>query len=61
MHLDYENLEKVCQLYSDNLKNLSFEEKRFTLEALQIKVLIDNEKVKVEGAIPYRMINRAWY
>ena len=35
-----------------NLKGLTYEEKRFALEALQIRVLVDGETLQLEGVIP---------
>lgn len=35
-----------------NIKQFSFQDKRLALEALQIKVWIDSDKVTIEGAVP---------
>ena len=50
--VDLEGIERFCQLVRENLKGLSFEDKRLALEALQIKVGIDGDNVEVTGAIP---------
>ena len=50
--IDAERIKEACQLFSANLNDLTYEEKRFTLEALRIKVLVDGEKLRLEGIIP---------
>jgi len=50
--INAERIKEACHLFSTNLKGLTYEGKRFALDALQIKVWLDNEKVTVEGAIP---------
>lgn len=50
--LNIQDLERACELVKRNVKGLSYEEKRLTLEALQIKVWIDGDDVAIEGAIP---------
>ncbi len=49
--IDAERIKEACQLFSTNLKGLTYEEKRFALEALQIRVLVDGESLKLEGVI----------
>ena len=49
-HID--GIKKACQVVSENLIDLSFNNKRLALEALDIKVWIDNGNVRIEGAIP---------
>ena len=49
--IDAERIKEACQLFSANLKDLTYEEKRFALEALQIRVLVDGETLQLEGAI----------
>jgi site-specific DNA recombinase len=50
--IDAERIKEACQLFSANLNDLTYEEKRFALEALQIRVLVDGEKLRLEGIIP---------
>jgi hypothetical protein len=50
--IDAERIKEACQLVSNNLKGLSYEEKRLALEALQVRVLVNGETVKLEGVIP---------
>ena len=50
--IDIEGIEKFCELARQNLTNFTFEKKRFSLEALQVKVRIDGDRVYIEGAIP---------
>ncbi len=49
--IDEKRIREACQLFSANLKDLTYEEKRFALEALQIRVLVDGEPLKLEGVI----------
>lgn len=50
--VDAERIKEACQLFSANLKGLTYEEKRFALEALQIRILVDGEALRLEGIIP---------
>ena len=34
------------------MASLNYEEKRFVLKALQIKVMVDGKDINIEGAIP---------
>jgi len=52
LDLDIENLRSACELVKHNLKNLSFEEKRFALRALKVRVLVDGDTVSMQGWIP---------
>jgi len=52
LDLDIENLRSACELVKNNLKSLSFEEKRFALRALKVRVLIDGDTVSMQGWIP---------
>jgi site-specific DNA recombinase len=52
LDLDIENLRSACELVKHNLKNLSFEEKRFALRALKVRVLIDGDTVSMQGWMP---------
>jgi site-specific DNA recombinase len=49
---DIEGIKRFCELAKRNLSEFTFEDKRLALEALRIKVWIDNEQITVEGAIP---------
>lgn len=49
---DSEQIDQVCNLVTRNLANLTFEEKRLALEALNVKVWIDGHSVAVQGMIP---------
>jgi len=52
LDLDIDNLQSACELVKHNLKSLSFEEKRFALRALKVKVLVDGDTVSMQGWIP---------
>jgi len=52
LDLDIENLRSACELVKHNLKSLSFEEKRFALRALKVRVLVDGDNVEMQGRIP---------
>jgi hypothetical protein len=47
-----ESVERFCDLVRTNIKQFSFQDKRLALEALQIKVWIDSDKVTIEGVVP---------
>ena len=49
---DIESIKKACELVSRNLNELSFENKRLALKALNIKVWSDGEYIRIEGVIP---------
>jgi len=51
-NLDADGIRRTCELVRQNLKSLRFEDKRLALEALQITIWIDDDKVSIEGAIP---------
>ncbi|MFC1981592.1 recombinase family protein [Chloroflexota bacterium] len=47
-----DGIKQACELVKSNLRELSFENMRFTLETLQIKVWIDKDYLKLDGVIP---------
>jgi len=50
--LNVEGIKEACELVKSNLASLNYEEKRFVLKALQIKVMVDGKDINIEGAIP---------
>jgi len=50
--IDAERIKEACQLFSTNLNDMTYEQKRFVFEALQIRILIDGEVPRLEGVIP---------
>ncbi|GAJ24209.1 unnamed protein product, partial [marine sediment metagenome] len=50
--VNFENIERFCELVRQNLGDFTFEDKRLALEALQVKVCVDGNNVNIEGAIP---------
>jgi len=50
--VDIDGIKRFCELASSNLAEFAFEDKRLALEALGIRVWIDNEHITIEGAIP---------
>ena len=52
LRLNAESIEETCAALSGKIKNLEFEDKRLTLQALQIRVLIDGDSINITGAIP---------
>ena len=50
--LNVEGIKKFCELVRRNLSEFSFEDKRLTLEALQLKVYVDGCSLSIEGAVP---------
>jgi len=48
---DISSIKEACQLIKGNLPKLSFENKRFALDALKIKVFLDGDRIKIYGSI----------
>ena len=51
-NLNISEIKKACEIVSHNLHNLSYQEKRLALRALDIKVLVDVNTITVKGLIP---------
>ena len=47
-----DNIKLACEMVSRNLGNLTFEDKRLAIEALDIKVWIRHDELIMEGSIP---------
>jgi len=52
MDINIEDIEGACELVNSNLVDLSFENNRFAMEALNINIWLDNDQITIEGAIP---------
>jgi len=50
--IDAKRVKEACKLYSDNLKNMTYQEKRLALEALQISIVVEGDKILLNGIIP---------
>lgn len=50
--IDANRVKEACKLYSDNLKNMTYQDKRLALEALQIRVVVEGDKIVLNGIIP---------
>jgi seryl-tRNA synthetase len=50
--IDAKRVKEACKLYMDNLQNMTYEDKRLALEALQIKTVVEGDKIVVNGIIP---------
>lgn len=50
--LDIKNIRQVCELAVGNLESFTFEQKHLALLALNVKVWIDKDAVRIEGALP---------
>ncbi len=50
--IDAKRVKEACKLYSDNLKNMTYQDKRLALEALQIRVVVEEDKIVLNGIIP---------
>ncbi|GAI85477.1 unnamed protein product, partial [marine sediment metagenome] len=46
------SIERFCEVVRQNLGEFTFEDKRLALEALSIKVWVEDNKLEIEGAIP---------
>ena len=47
-------IKQACALVADNVSTLSFKQKRLALQALQISVTIDGDKVTLYGSVPVK-------
>ena len=54
LHAD--NLKQACEVVANNLKTLSFDEKRLALQALKVRVCIDGDNINLEGSIPLQTV-----
>ena len=50
--VNMESIERFCEVVRQNLGEFTFENKRLALEALNIKVRVEGNKLEIEGAIP---------
>ena len=50
--VNMESIERFCEVVRQNLSEFTFEDKRLALEALSIKVWVEDNKLEIEGAIP---------
>jgi len=50
--IDLTKLKPACKIVKNNLKTLSFDEKRFALGVLQLRVIVDDDTITLQGAIP---------
>lgn len=50
--IDMAGVEQFCELARQNLSNFGYEDKRLALDALQVKICVDGNKVSMTGAIP---------
>ncbi len=49
---NFEGIREYCELVSRNLSGFTYDDKRLALEALAVKIRLDNENISIEGAIP---------
>jgi len=47
-----QSIKEYCEIARNNLGCLSFSEKRKALEALNIRVIVNGEQLRLEGTIP---------
>jgi len=50
--VNMESIERFCEVVRQNLGEFTFEDKRLALEALSIKVWVEDNRLEIEGAIP---------
>jgi len=50
--VDLDNIKMVCDIVSKSLGNLTYEDKRLAIKALDIKVWIKGNELIMEGSIP---------
>ena len=51
-------LSEYCERVKQNLAQLTFQEKRFVLDALDIKVMATQENIEIKAAIPIEFIDK---
>ena len=49
-------IREYCDRVKQNLDNCSFENKRFALDTLDIKVVATNERVEIKASVPFECI-----
>jgi len=52
--IEVAGLEQFCDIAKANLESFGYEDKRLALEALQIKIWVDENTVSITGAIPIK-------
>lgn len=52
-----EAIKQYCDRVAQNIERFTFEEKRLALEALDIKVIVDSEGIKMQGVIPIDIVS----
>ena len=52
LEMNIESVRQLCGLMAKNLEALTFDEKRFALNALNIQVWIDGNSITIEGTLP---------
>ncbi len=50
--VDMDNIKLACEIVSQKLGSLTYEDKRLALKALDIKVWIKHNELTMEGSIP---------
>ena len=50
--MDMDNIKLACEIVSQKLGSLTYEDKRLALKALDIKVWIKHYELTMEGSIP---------
>ena len=52
LEISIESVRQLCGLVVQNLESLTFDEKRFALNALRVQVWIDGDSIVIEGNLP---------
>ena len=50
--VDMDNIKLACEIVSQKIGSLTYEDKRLALKALDIKVWINHNELTMEGSIP---------
>ena len=50
--VDMDNIKLACEMVSQNLSSLTYEDKRLAVKAIDIKVWIKHDELTMEGSIP---------
>ena len=52
LKITLDNVERYCRVARENLATFTYEDQRLALEALQVEIWLDSNKVLLKGIIP---------
>ncbi|MFC1943754.1 hypothetical protein ACFLWO_04185 [Chloroflexota bacterium] len=57
--LDISNLKEACALVAGNLRGLTLDDRRLALKASDVRVLIDEDSITLQGTVPVKELSVA--